>query len=63
MKSGVPDEQVRKAIKRGICKVNYATDLQDEKVINPKKYGEYGMKEVYGLVSSKIKVVGSDDKA
>lgn len=73
--SGVPDEQVREAIKYGICKVNYATDLRvaytkgtretlkDEKIIDPKKYGACGMKEVYDLVSSKIKVVGSDGKA
>lgn len=73
--SGVPDAQVREAIKRGICKVNYATDLRvaytrgvredlkDEKVIDPKKYGECGMKEVYDLVSAKIKVVGSEGKA
>lgn len=73
--SGVPDEQVREAIKRGICKVNYATDLRiaytkgaranlaDDKVIDPKKYGKAGMKEVYALVADKIKVVGSDNKA
>ncbi|SJZ46046.1 tagatose 1,6-diphosphate aldolase GatY/KbaY [Pilibacter termitis] len=73
--SGVPDEQVRKAIAGGICKVNYATDLRiaytkgvretlkDETVIDPKKYGTLGMKEVYDLVSEKIKVCGSDGKA
>ncbi|SJZ38160.1 tagatose 1,6-diphosphate aldolase GatY/KbaY [Pilibacter termitis] len=73
--SGVPDEQVRKAIAGGICKVNYATDLRiaytkgvretikDEMVIDPKKYGTLGMKEVYDLVSEKIKVCGSDGKA
>lgn len=26
--SGVPDEAVQECIRRGICKVNYATDLQ-----------------------------------
>ena len=26
--SGVPDEAVKECIKRGICKVNYATDLR-----------------------------------
>lgn len=73
--SGVPDEQVKKAIAGGIAKVNYATDLRvaytkgvrenlkDEKVIDPKKYGEFGMKEVYDLVAEKIKVCGSDNKA
>jgi tagatose 1,6-diphosphate aldolase GatY/KbaY len=73
--SGVPDEQVREAIKCGICKVNYATDLRvaytkgvrenlkDDSVIDPKKYGAAGMKEVYDLVAAKIKVVGSEHQA
>ena len=26
--SGVPDEVVKECIRRGICKVNYATDLR-----------------------------------
>ena len=26
--SGVPDEQVAEAVKNGICKVNYATELR-----------------------------------
>jgi tagatose 1,6-diphosphate aldolase GatY/KbaY len=38
-------------------------NLADDKVIDPKKYGEAGMKEVYALVTDKIKVVGSDYKA
>lgn len=73
--SGVPDAQVKEAIKRGICKVNYATDLRiaytkgtrtklaDTKVIDPKQYGRAGMQAVYDLVAAKIKVVGSQNKA
>jgi tagatose 1,6-diphosphate aldolase GatY/KbaY len=73
--SGVPDDQVKKAIQCGMCKVNYATDLRisytkgvrenlkDESVIDPKKYSALGMKEVYDLVVSKIKVCGCDGKA
>ena len=53
--SGVPDETVKECIKRGICKVNYATDLRiaftegvksvlTEKpdTIDPKKYNAAG---------------------
>ena len=49
--SGVPDEDVAECIKRGICKVNYATDLriaftkginqvlkENPDTIDPKKY-------------------------
>ena len=49
--SGVPDEAVKECIKRGICKVNYATDLriafsegvnevlhENPDTIDPKKY-------------------------
>lgn len=53
--SGVPDETVRECIRRGICKVNYATDLRiaftkavcqvlqtHPETIDPKKYGAAG---------------------
>ena len=49
--SGVPDDTVRECIRRGVCKVNYATDLritftqavqayvaENPKAIDPKKY-------------------------
>lgn len=74
--SGVPDEAVRECIKRGICKVNYATDLriaftkgvkkvlvQTPEVIDPKKYNAAGREEVKKYVKNKIKVCGSVDKA
>lgn len=74
--SGVPDETVRECIRRGICKVNYATDLriaftkgvkamleEDPDVIDPKKYGVRGREEVKRYVMSKIGVVGSEGKA
>jgi len=74
--SGVPDDTVRECIKRGICKVNYATDLRiaytkgvnqvlKEKpdTFDPKKYGSVGREEVKQYVMSKMKVVGSVDKA
>ncbi len=74
--SGVADEAVRECIKRGICKVNYATDLRiaftkgvnqtlsdQPTVIDPKKYSASGRDEVKRYVMGKIKVCGSVGKA
>ncbi|WP_455542743.1 class II fructose-bisphosphate aldolase [Intestinibacter sp.] len=74
--SGVPDETVTKCIERGICKVNYATDLRiafskgvkevldkDHDVIDPKKYNAVGREYVKEYVKSKIIVCKSDEKA
>lgn len=38
--SGVPDEQVRDAVSRGICKVNYATNLRFAFTDGVKKFME-----------------------
>lgn len=74
--SGVPDEIVKECITRGICKVNYATDLRiafskgvnevlnaSPDTIDPKKYNAQGRKEVKKYVMNKIKVCGSAGKA
>ena len=74
--SGVPDDTVKECIARGMCKVNYATDLRiaftegvkeylqkDPKVYDPKKYGAAGREKVKQYVMQKIKVCGSDGKA
>ena len=74
--SGVPDEAVEECIKRGICKVNYATDLriaftnglnkylaEKPDTIDPKKYSAAGREEVKKYVMSKMKVFGSVGKA
>lgn len=74
--SGVPDEAVRECIRRGICKVNYATDLRiaftrgvhevlGEKpdTIDPKKYNAQGREEVKKYVMGKIEMCGSVQKA
>ena len=74
--SGVPDEQVRDAVSRGICKVNYATDLRiaftngvkefmtsNPNAFDPKKYSALGMNEVTVYVAQKMEVVGSVGKA
>ena len=74
--SGVPDETVKECVKKGICKVNYATDLRiafskgvkavmtaDPEVFDPKKYSGAGREEVKKYVKSKILVVGSNGRA
>ncbi len=74
--SGVPDEAVKECIRRGISKVNFATELRiafsdgikeymkgDPDVFDPKKYCAVGMQKVTELVKTKIKVCGSDGKA
>lgn len=74
--SGVPDDAVRECIKRGICKVNYATDLriafskgvkevlaENPDVFDPKKYNARGREEVKKYVMDKIRVCGSAGKA
>ena len=74
--SGVPDEAVREAVKRGICKVNFATELriafsdgvkkylaENPDAFDPKKYGVVGMANVTELVKHKIRLCGSDGQA
>ena len=74
--SGVPDETVRECIARGMCKVNYATDLRiaftngvreylqkNPDAYDPKKYGAVGRDRVREYVMQKILVCGSDGKA
>lgn len=70
--SGVPDDIVRECVRRGMCKVNYATDLrvafsegikgylrENQDVIDPKKYCAIGKEKIKACVKSKIRVVGS----
>ncbi|MDO4941812.1 MAG: class II fructose-1,6-bisphosphate aldolase [Lachnospiraceae bacterium] len=74
--SGVPDETVSECVRRGICKVNYATDLRiaftkgvkkvfadTPDVIDPKKYNAAGREEVKQYVMQKMQVVGSVGRA
>lgn len=74
--SGVPDEQVRECILRGIAKVNYATDLriaftkgikaylsENPDDFDPKKYFACGMNEVKKYVMQKMVVLGSIGRA
>ncbi len=74
--SGVPDDTVKECVRRGICKVNYATDLRiaytrgvskaldrDRKMIDPKMYGSEGRDQVKEYVMERMKVCGSVGKA
>lgn len=74
--SGVPYEQVRACIARGICKVNYATELRitftnavkaylanQPEQFDPKKYLGAGRDAVKARVMELIKLCGSDGKA
>ena len=74
--SGVPDDAVKESISRGICKVNFATELRiayssgvksyierEPDVFDPKKYSKVGMQEVTKLVCEKIALCGSNNKA
>ena len=74
--SGLSDEDVSDCVKRGICKVNFATELRaaytaavkkllEEKpeTFDPKALGKVGMAAVTELVKGRMKVLGCDGKA
>lgn len=73
--SGLSDEDVKECVVRGMCKVNFATELRaaytdafkkllKEKpdTFDPKQLGNVGMAAVKELVMNRIKVCGSDHK-
>jgi len=73
--SGLSDEEVKDCVSRGICKVNFATELRvaytdgikellkvKPDTFDPKSFGEAGMKKVKELVKNRIMVCGSDNK-
>lgn len=74
--SGLTDDQVRSCVERGICKVNFATELRkaytdavkayikgDPDVFDPKKYQAKGREAVIEQVKYRMKVCGADGKA
>lgn len=74
--SGVPEDQVRACIARGICKINYATDLRitftdavkkaleaNPDAFDPKKYLAAGREAVKNRVRELIRLCGSSGKA
>lgn len=73
--SGLSDEDVKECIQRGMCKVNFATELraayteavkklltEAPNTIDPKKLGIVGMEAVKSLVMDRMKVCGCDNK-
>ena len=74
--SGLSDEDVSDCVKRGICKVNFATELraayskavkellaEKPDTIDPKAYGKTAIAAVKELVMARMKVCGCDGKA
>ncbi len=74
--SGLSDEDVKECVQRGMCKVNFATELrvaytgagkkllaEHPDTFDPKKLGIVGMEAVKELVKGRIQVCGCKDKA
>ncbi|MGM9536535.1 MAG: class II fructose-1,6-bisphosphate aldolase [Intestinibacter sp.] len=74
--SGLSEEAVKESIKRGICKVNFATELriaytegvknlltEKPETIDPKKYGAVGIEKVKDLVKNRMMMCGCQNKA
>ena len=74
--SGLSDEDVKDCIRRGICKVNFATELraaytegvkavlaENPKTFDPKAYGKEARQRVKDLVMERMLVCGCDGKA
>ena len=74
--SGLSEEDVRECVERGMCKVNFATELRaactaavkkllEEKpeTYDPKKLGNVGMEAVKEQVKIRMKMCGCDGKA
>ena len=74
--SGLSDEDVNDCIRRGICKVNFATELraaytegvkavlaENPKTFDPKAYGKEARQRVKALVMERMLVCGCDGKA
>jgi fructose-bisphosphate aldolase class II len=74
--SGIPNNEVEKAVKNGICKVNIDTDIRhtfsqtiheigakNMKLKDPRDIMAKVMAEIQAVVEEKIKLFGSDNKA
>lgn len=74
--SGLSDEDVKDCIRRGICKVNFATELraaytdgvkavlaENPKTFDPKAYGKEARQRVKAVVMERMLVCGCDGKA
>ncbi|MCI9024523.1 MAG: ketose-bisphosphate aldolase [Dorea sp.] len=73
--SGLSEEDVSDCVKRGICKVNFATELraaytdavkallkEKPETFDPKAFGKVGIPAVTKLVMERMKVCGCDGK-
>ncbi len=73
--SGLSDGSIRECIAKGICKVNFATELRmaytdgiketfcsDSNVFDPKIYGKNAQKRVRELVKNRILVCGCNER-
>lgn len=73
--SGLSEEAVVESIKRGICKVNFATELRiaytdgvkeflaaNPDAFDPKKYGKVAMEHVKEIVETRMKMCGCAGK-
>lgn len=73
--SGLSEEAVVESIKRGICKVNFATELRiaytdgvkeflaaNPGAFDPKKYGKVAMEHVKAIVETRMKMCGCTDR-
>jgi len=74
--SGVLDDSIEKAIKAGIAKINFATELNKTytkalkemfskypEEVDVRKYGEFGRAKVKDVVREKMRLLGSSGKA
>lgn len=74
--SGLSDEDVRECVERGMCKVNFATELraaytdamkemvkEAPDTFDPKKFGKVSMEAVKEIVIKRMQVCGCTDKA
>ncbi len=74
--SGLSDQDVVECIQRGICKVNFATELrvaytdgikelikEKPETFDPKPLGKAGMERVKALVKDRMQVCGCDGRA
>lgn len=74
--SGLPEEDVKECVHRGMCKVNFATELraaytdaakklmrEEPDTFDPKRFGIVEMEAVKELVKERMKVCGCQGKA
>lgn len=74
--SGLSDADVSECVKRGMCKVNFATELraaytgagkalldENPQVIDPKQLGNAGMEAVKRLIINRMLVCGCENKS